>query len=92
MPLTDSKIRAAKSSSKSYKLTDSQGLYLIVSASGSKLWYFRYRFSDKESRLSLGRYPHVTLAEAREKRDAARKKITSGVNPSQQRNANKNHT
>lgn len=70
MPLTDT----AKPSTKSYKLTDSQGLYLIISASGSRLWYFRYSFSGKESRLSLGSYPHVTLAEAREKRDAAQKK------------------
>lgn len=42
--LTDSKIRAANPLAKSYKLTDAQGLYLTVSASGSKLWYFRYRF------------------------------------------------
>ncbi|EEC0180181.1 DUF4102 domain-containing protein [Salmonella enterica subsp. enterica] len=89
MPLTDSKIRAAKPSTKSYKLTDSQGLYLVISASGSRLWYFRYRFSGKESRLSLGSYPHVTLAEAREKRDAAHKKLISGINPSQQRNTDK---
>ncbi|HGG6232938.1 TPA: tyrosine-type recombinase/integrase, partial [Salmonella enterica subsp. enterica serovar Enteritidis] len=89
MSLTDSKIRAAKPSTKSYKLTDSQGLYLVISASGSRLWYFRYSFSGKESRLSLGSYPHVTLAEAREKRDASHKKILSGINPSQQRNMDK---
>ncbi|EBP0012154.1 DUF4102 domain-containing protein, partial [Salmonella enterica] len=89
MPLTDSKIRAAKPSTKSYKLTDSQGLYLLISASGSRLWYFRYRFSGKESRISLGSYPHVTLAEAREKRDTAHKKILSGINPSKQSNTNK---
>jgi hypothetical protein len=66
--LTDSKIRSAKPLAKSYKLTDSQGLYLMVSISGSRLWYFRYRFGGKENRLAFGAYPQVTLAEARAKR------------------------
>lgn len=83
MPLNDSKIRSAKPLPKSYKLTDAQGLYLLVSTSGSRLWYFRYRFADKESRLALGAYPHVSLAEAREKRDAARKLLASGISPAQ---------
>ncbi|ENY5536865.1 Arm DNA-binding domain-containing protein, partial [Salmonella enterica] len=48
MALNDSKIRSAKTLDKSYKLTDSQGLYLTVSTSGAKLWYFRYRFDGKE--------------------------------------------
>nr|EFO3282367.1 integrase [Escherichia coli] len=85
MALTGSKIRAAKPFAKSYKLTDSQGLYLTVSTSGSKLWYFRYFFGGKESRLAFGPYPQITLAEAREKRDAARKLLASRVNPSQLR-------
>ncbi|HDU8603857.1 TPA: integrase arm-type DNA-binding domain-containing protein [Morganella morganii] len=84
--LTDSKIRSAKS----YKLTDSQGLYLMVSASGTKLWYFRYRLNGKESRLAFGPYPQTTLAEAREKRDAVRKLLASGINPSQLRKAHNN--
>lgn len=81
--LTDSKIRSAKPLAKSYKLTDSQGLYLMVSSSGAKLWYFRYRLAGKESRLAFGPYPQTTLAEAREKRDAARKLLVSGISPSQ---------
>ncbi|ECF3154534.1 DUF4102 domain-containing protein [Salmonella enterica subsp. enterica serovar Volkmarsdorf] len=85
--LTDSKIRAAKPLAKSYKLTDAQGLYLMVSASGAKLWYFRYCFDGKESRLAFGPYPQTTLAEAREKRDAARKLLASGICPSQPRKA-----
>ncbi|TKI03075.1 DUF4102 domain-containing protein [Martelella alba] len=80
--LTDSKIRTAKPLSQSYKLSDAQGLYLTVAASGSRLWYFRYRFGGKENRLALGHYPQVTLAEAREKRDAARKLLASGIPPS----------
>ncbi|ECJ4522769.1 DUF4102 domain-containing protein, partial [Salmonella enterica subsp. enterica] len=83
MALNDSKIRAAKPLAKSYKLTDAQGLYLTVSRSGAKLWYFRYCFGGKENRLAFGAYPLVTLAEAREKRDAARKLLASGICPSQ---------
>lgn len=86
--LTDSKIRSAKPLAKSYKLTDSQGLYLTISTSGSKLWYFRYRFGGKENRLAFGPYPQTTLAEAREKRDVQRKLLTSGINPSQRRKSN----
>ncbi|POP40642.1 hypothetical protein CHU32_26030 [Superficieibacter electus] len=85
MALIDGKIRAAKPLAKSYKITDSQGLYLTISTRGSKLWYFRYRFEGKENRLAFGPYPQVTLAEAREKRDAARKLLASGICPSQLR-------
>lgn len=88
MALNDSKIRSAKTLDKSYKLIDSQGLYLAVSSSGAKLWYFRYRFDGKENRLAFGAYPLVTLAEAREKRDAARKLLASGICPSQLRKTN----
>ncbi len=55
--LTDSKIRSPKPLEKSYKLTDSQGLYLTISTSGAKLWYFRYRFGGKENRLAFDAYP-----------------------------------
>ncbi|MFP1797683.1 tyrosine-type recombinase/integrase [Lonsdalea quercina] len=85
--LTDSKVRSAKPLAKSYKLTDSQGLYLTVSTSGAKLWYFRYRFAGKENRLAFGPYPQTTLAEAREKRAAARKLLASGLCPALIRNA-----
>ncbi|MDT7487259.1 tyrosine-type recombinase/integrase [Citrobacter koseri] len=91
MALTDSKIRSAKSLEKSYKLTDSQGLYLTVSSSGAKLWYFRYRFNGKENRLAFGAYPLVSLASAREKRDAARKLLSSDINPSELRQTNGNN-
>ncbi len=87
--LTDSKIRSAKPLEKSYKLTDALGLYLTVSASGAKLWYFRYRLGGKESRLAFGPYPQTTLSEAREKRDAARKLLASGLCPSLSRKAEK---
>lgn len=83
--LTDSKIHSAKPTAKSYKLSDSQGLYLVVSTSGAKLWCFRYRLDGKESRLAFGPFPQTTLAEAREKRDAARKLLASGISPFQLR-------
>lgn len=89
MALTDSKIRAAKIFAKSYKPTDAQGLYLLVSASGSRLWYFRYRFGGRENRLALGHYPLVTLAKARVKRDSARKLLASGIPPSLSRESEK---
>ena len=87
--LTDSKIRSAKNLEKSYKLTDALGLYLTISTHGAKRWYFRYTFERKENRLALGAYPLVSLAAAREKRDAARKLLASGVCPSLSRKAEK---
>lgn len=63
--LTDSKIRAAKNLEKSYKLTDSSGLYLMASPHDSKLWYFRYTFGGNENRIAFGPYPLVSLAETR---------------------------
>lgn len=57
MPLSDAKIRSIKSSGKSFKLTDSQGLYLLVNSGGSRLWYLKYRFNRKKSRIALGAYP-----------------------------------
>lgn len=87
MALNDSKIRAAKPLAKSYKLTDAQGLYLTVSRSGTKLWYFRYCFGGKENRLAFSAYPLVMLAEAHKKRDAARKLLASGICPALRRSA-----
>lgn len=65
-----------------YKLTDGMGLTLLVESSGSKLWRFRYRYAGKENMLGLGRWPEVSIAEARQLRDEARAKLRQGVNPS----------
>ena len=70
--LTDLKARQAKAGEADYKLADSGGLYLLVTKGGAKSWRLKYRFAGKEKRLTFGRYPEVTLAEAREKRDQAR--------------------
>ena len=88
MPLTDTAIRNAKPQSKQYKLTDEKGMYLLVNKAGK---YFRldYRFAGKRKTLALGVYPDVKLVEAREKRDAAKKMITNGIDPAQTRKVQK---
>ncbi len=89
MPLTSVAINKAKPTGKTRRLWDSGGMYLEVSPSGGKWWRWKYRFAGKEKRLSFGAYPDTGLAEAREKRDAARKLLASGIDPSEQRKANK---
>lgn len=85
-PLTDVQVKLAKPREKAYKLADGAGLYLEVMPSGSKLWRMGYRqASGKENRLSFGAYPEITLAEAREKRAAARKMVRDGIDPGQSR-------
>lgn len=71
------------------RLADARGLYLEVTPNGSKRWFVKYRFSGKERRLALGRYPDVTLAAAREGREAARRTRGAGTDPVQQRRAAK---
>lgn len=65
-----------------YKLSDSGGLHLFITVAGGKLWRLKYRYDGKEKLLSLGAYPNVSLLEAREKRDEARKLLASGIDPS----------
>ena len=89
MPLNDTRIRAAKADARPYKLGDFDGLSLHVQPNDSKWWRFRYRFLSKEKMLSLGTYPEVSLLEARERRDAARKLVASGIDPSRQREADR---
>lgn len=85
MALTDAKVRAAKPLDKSYKLTDGDGMHLMVHTNGSKYWRLQYRFGGKQKMLALGVYPDISLAEAREKRDAARKLIANGFDPGEKR-------
>jgi hypothetical protein len=72
MPLTDTALRNAKPRTSAYKLSDRDGLYIIVSLSGTKLWRFDYRFLSKRKTLALGKYPTVGLADARRACDEAR--------------------
>ncbi|OOG63982.1 integrase [Rhodanobacter sp. B04] len=87
MTLTSVAIRNAKPSDKTQRLFDGSGMYLELSPSGGKWWRLKYRYGGKEKRLSLGTYPDTSLADAREKRDAARKLLASGVDPGEQRKA-----
>jgi len=89
MTLTDVTIRKAKPADKTQRLFDGGGMYLEVSPAGGKWWRLKYRFGCKEKRLSLGTYPDTGLADAREKRDAARKLLAAGVDPGEQRKAAK---
>ncbi|MBY8829194.1 tyrosine-type recombinase/integrase [Hephaestia mangrovi] len=79
--LTYIQINAAKPREKAWSLSDSQGLYLVIQPNGSKLWRFRYRFLDKQKNLHLGGWPTISLADARVRRDEARKKIAEGIDP-----------
>jgi integrase len=87
--LSDARVRTLKPKEKSYKQADFDGLYLLVKPNGSKLWRFKYRWRLKEKLLALGKYPDVTLADARRKRDEARSLVTNGADPSQVRRQEK---
>lgn len=88
-PLNDTKIRNTKPTGKTQTLFDGGGLYLEVTAKGSKLWRMKYRFNGKAGLLSFGAYPVVSLEQARQYREEARKMIANGVAPSEARKAQK---
>ena len=83
MGLTLFSIQNAKPGERPYQLTDGNGLHLLVDPNGSKLWRFRYRHGGRQKMISLGAFPDVPLAAAREKRDEARKLVAAGADPSQ---------
>lgn len=87
--LTDTKIRQTKPGEKDIKLTDSNGLYLLIKPNGSKLWRYRFRLGKKETVYAIGAYPEISLAQARQDRDAARELVKKGVNPSHHRQISK---
>ena len=81
----DTYFRHLKPGEKDYKLSDSGGLFMLVTKNGSKLWRFGYRFDTKQKLLALGQYPVTSLADARIKRDAAKKLLAEGIDPSVER-------
>jgi len=87
MPLTDIAIRRAQPGIKSRKMFDGRGLYLEVAPRGGKWWRFKYRIGGKEKRLSLGVYPDVSLKEARQRCEDARRMLTRQIDPSEHRQA-----
>lgn len=80
--LTDTQIRKAKPADRPYRLADSGGLFLYVTPAGGKHWRMRYRYAGKEKTLTFGPYPQVSLAKARESRDAAKAVLREGLDPS----------
>jgi len=89
MPLSETKVRNTKPQDKEYKLFDGQGLFLLVTSSGGRLWRLKYRFDGKEKMLSIGTYPEISLADARTRRDEARKQIANNIDPGAVRKAMK---
>jgi len=89
MKLTARQVDTAKPKEKPYKLSDGGGLYLEVATSGSRYWRLKYRYAGKEKRLAFGVYPEVSLAEARDKREAAKKVLAAGNDPGEVKKAEK---
>jgi len=87
MSLTDTTVRNAKPGEKTARIFDGGGLYLEVAPSGGKWWRLKYRHGGKEKRLSLGVYPDVSLKDARQRRDDARKLLANDIDPAENRKA-----
>lgn len=87
--LTDIRVKNLKPTEKIFRVFDEKGLYLEIHPKGGKYWRFKYGFDGKENRLAFGVYPEVSLKEARDKRDDARKKISNGINPSEEKKLGK---
>ncbi|HDR9097065.1 TPA: integrase arm-type DNA-binding domain-containing protein [Burkholderia vietnamiensis] len=91
MPLTDTQIRNARFNpdGTGNRLTDGGRMYLQIVQSGAKYWRMNYRFNGKDKTLALGVYPDVSLAAARRKRDEARERLASGIDPGESKKAEK---
>lgn len=85
MPLSDAACRSAKPADKPYKISDSEGLHMLVGKNGSRLWRQAYRFDGKQKLIALGAYPTVSLADARNARNANKALLAKGIDPSVQR-------
>src|ERR1700730_3702885 len=79
--LSNAKARNAKPRTKPYKIADGEGLFLLITPSGSKYWRLKYFFAGKEKLLALGVYPDINLADARERRAQAREALAAGNDP-----------
>ena len=98
MSLVSTQLRNTKPGLKPYKIADEKGLFLLVQPSGGMLWRFKYRIDGHdedgspkrvEKKLGLGTYPDVSLKEAREQRDEARKLLANGIDPAEQKQRDK---
>lgn len=89
MALTDTALRSTKPKDKPYKLSDAGGLFLLVQPNGSRLWRLAYRFAGKQKTLAIGGYPLISLADARTKRDEAKRLLLDGKDPGEEKKAAK---
>ena len=89
VPLTDTKILKAKPAKKQRSLFDGGGLFLLIVPTGAKLWRFKYQLNGKSKMLSMGRYPEISLRDARQRREAAREQLAHGIDPAAARKAQK---
>lgn len=89
MPLTDTRIRSLKPSDRPYRKTDGGGLVIEVQPSGARLWRYRYRIGGRENMYAIGAYPEISLKQARDERDRARKLVRKGIHPAHERKAEK---
>lgn len=89
MALTDIKVRTVKPLDKPFKLTDGEGMHLLINPNGSKYWRLQYRFGGKQKMLALGVYPTVTLADARKRREIAKKLLSDGIDPAEKKKEDK---
>lgn len=80
-PTNDTVIRNAKPKDKDYKISDGQGLYLVIKKTGSKTWRFDFTYGGKRQSMSFGKYPTITLKEAREKREESKEQLSKNINP-----------
>ncbi|MCX5827680.1 MAG: integrase arm-type DNA-binding domain-containing protein [Deltaproteobacteria bacterium] len=80
-PLSEVRVRTAKPRKSEYKIFDGGGLFLLVTPSGGKLWHFKYRYDKKERKLTFGPYPEISLADARQRRDEARRLVAQEIDP-----------
>lgn len=85
MALSDIAVRTAKPRAKEYKLSDSGGLYLLITPAGGKLWRLKFRVDGREKKLAIGAYPAIGLSDARKRRDDARELIATGADPSREK-------
>ncbi|GAA6177858.1 tyrosine-type recombinase/integrase [Sulfitobacter pacificus] len=89
MPLSDIQVRNLKPREKAYKVSDFEGLFVLVKPNGSKLWQMKYRLYGKERLFSIGVYPDVTLAQARKAKEEARAKVAAEIDPSEAKQTEK---
>lgn len=89
--LTNTAVTKAQATEKPYKMVDGAGMYLLIKPNSGKYWHLAYRFGGKQKTLALGVYPDVSLADARAKRDIARKQLDNNIDPSEAKKEQKRH-